>query len=52
MGMRDWFGYSVALLADGDTLAVEAEGEDSKATGVGGDQNDGSMGNSGAVYVF
>jgi len=51
-GMRDRFGYSVALSADGDTLAVGAPYEDSKATGVGGDESDDSMENSGAVYVF
>ncbi len=37
-GSGDYFGYSVALSADGVTLAVGAAGEASAATGVGGDQ--------------
>jgi hypothetical protein len=48
--MSDSFGTSVAL--DGNTLAVGAVGEDSQATGVGGDQADNTATNSGAVYVF
>jgi hypothetical protein len=51
-GVRDLFGYSVALSADGSTLAVGAPSEDSAATGVGGSQNNDSAGGSGAVYVF
>lgn len=48
----DTFGWSVALSGDGATLAVGAWGEDSNATGIGGDQaNNGSV-DSGAVYVF
>ena len=46
----DQFGYSVALA--GDTLAVGAPGEDSSATGVGGNQNDNGGPNAGAVYAF
>lgn len=46
----DQFGTSVAL--DGDTLVVGARRESSGATGVGGDQSDGSAFNSGAAYVF
>lgn len=46
----DLFGYSVSL--SGDTLAVGAPLEDSKATGSGGDQNDNGALSSGAVYVF
>jgi hypothetical protein len=48
----DQFGFAVALSADGATLAVSAPYEDSRATGVNGDQTDNSMKNSGAVYVF
>lgn len=48
----DGFGSSVAVSADGATLAASAPGEDSGATGVNGAQNDESVGNSGAVYVF
>ncbi|MGC1378892.1 MAG: hypothetical protein WA821_21855, partial [Anaerolineales bacterium] len=46
----DWFGWSVAL--SGDTLAVGAYYEDSRATGANGDQADNSAPNAGAVYVF
>ena len=49
---RDWFGTSVALSDDGDTLAVGAEAEESNATGINGDESDNSGGNSGAVYLF
>ncbi len=46
----DQFGNSVAL--NNDTLAVGAVGEDSAATGIGGNQGDNSASGSGAVYVF
>lgn len=46
----DQFGYSVAL--SGDTAVVGAWEEDSGATGVDGDQNDNSLVNAGAAYVF
>lgn len=49
-GEGDWFGQQVAV--SGDTLAVSAFGEDSAATGIDGEQNDGSAPDSGAVYVF
>ena len=42
----------VALSADGNTLAVSAPFEDSRATGIGGDQLDNSVSQAGAVYVF
>jgi hypothetical protein len=48
----DFFGARVALTADGNTLAVGASGEDSNATGMGGDQGNNTARNSGAVYVF
>lgn len=48
----DSFGGAVALSSDGNTLAVGAAGEDSGATGIGGDQADDSVYNAGAVYVF
>ncbi|MEQ9547426.1 MAG: hypothetical protein RIK85_15595 [Marinobacter sp.] len=48
----DLFGTALALSADGNTLAVGAVREGSNATGVGGNQNDNSAGNSGAIYVF
>ncbi len=51
-GADDQFGYSVALSADGNTLAVGAWREDSNATGVNGDQANNGAGGAGAVYVF
>jgi len=48
----DRFGASLALSADGNTLAVGAWNEASCATGVDGNQQDNMCGNSGAVYVF
>jgi len=52
---NDWFGISVALSSDGNTLAVGAWGEDSNATGIstdGAGEADNSASNAGAVYVF
>jgi len=49
---RDYFGSSVALSADGNTLAVGAYGEDSDATGIGGDQLKDNAYGAGAVYVY
>ena len=49
---NDLFGWSVALSADGKTLAVGAPAEDSKATGANGDQANNDSTNAGAVYVF
>lgn len=46
----DGFGSSISL--SGDLLAVGAFGEDSSATGVGGEQADDAAEDSGAVYVF
>jgi hypothetical protein len=48
----DLFGVSLALSADGETLAVSAPREDSIATGIGGDQTDNSAENAGAVYLY
>jgi hypothetical protein len=48
----DWFGGSLALSDDGNVLAVGASGEDSKATGIDGDQTDNSTEDAGATYVF
>jgi drug/metabolite transporter superfamily protein YnfA len=49
-GVNDQFGYSVA--ASGDTVVVGAHAEDSNATGVNGNPNNDSAGNSGAACVF
>jgi hypothetical protein len=51
-GAGDGFGASVALSADGSTLAANATGEDSAATGIDGDQADNSAESAGAVYLF
>lgn len=47
----DQFGSGVALSADGVTLAVAANGEDS-GSGIDGDQDDNSVRDSGAVYIY
>ena len=46
------FGHVVALSADGNTLAVSAFGEASKSTGINGNQDDHSIPQAGAAYVF
>ena len=46
----DRFGTSVAIA--GDTVVVGANGEDSNATGVNGNQSDNSAVDAGAGYVF
>ncbi len=51
-GADDQFGTSVALSADGSTLAAGASNEASMATGIDGDQADDSIAGAGAVYVF
>jgi hypothetical protein len=49
---NDELGSSVALSADGNTLATGAIDESSAATGIGGNQADDSAANAGAAYVF
>jgi hypothetical protein len=51
-GSSDHFGDSVVLSADGNTLAVAAHWQSSKAAGINGDETDTSLPQSGAVYVF
>ncbi len=46
------FGSTIALSGDGTTLVVGAPLESSAATGIDGDQTDGSASAAGAVYVF
>jgi hypothetical protein len=46
------FGYSLALSADGNTIAIGASGESSNATGIGGDQTNTTQSSAGAVYVY
>ena len=48
----DQFGLYLALSADGATLAVAAPGENSGATGIGGDQENSSAPGAGAVYLY
>lgn len=48
----DYFGWSIDLSANGNTLAVGAIGEASAATGINGDQSDNSAPNAGAVYLY
>ena len=49
---NDRFGSSIALSADGSTLAVGASEEASAATGINGNQADNSASSAGAVYVY
>lgn len=49
---NDYFGWRLALSEDGNTLVAGAYGEDSNATGIGGDQSNESMSVAGAAYVF
>jgi len=51
-GQSDQFGLSLSLSRDGNTLAVAAPWEASAATGVNGIQQDDSIPQAGAVYVF
>ena len=51
-GSADIFGSRLAVSGDGNVLVVGAQFEDSGATGVGGDQSDNSVPDSGAVYLF
>jgi hypothetical protein len=46
------FGQVVSLSADGNTMGVSAHFESSSAKGVNGTQNDDSIPESGAVYIF
>jgi hypothetical protein len=48
----DVFGASLAISDNGNTLVVGAEGEESSATGIDGDQSDNTAYASGAAYVF
>jgi len=50
-GASDWFGFSVALSSDGNTLAVGAPFESSDTTGINSKPNE-LAAYAGAVYVF
>lgn len=49
---EDRFGQSVAVSGDGLTIAVGADKEGSRATGIDGDESDNTWSGEGAVYVF
>ncbi|MCA9661433.1 MAG: hypothetical protein KC486_24045 [Myxococcales bacterium] len=51
-GLHDGFGGSVALSADGGTMAVGARNEKGLAAGVGGAQSDNSGFRIGAAYLY
>jgi len=51
-GFGDQFGRSVAISANGNTVAVGAFEENSNATGINGDQTDNSILRAGAAYVY
>jgi len=51
-GLSYRFGHVVTLSQDGNTLAVSAHFEASNAKGIDGDQNDHSIPQAGAVYIF
>jgi hypothetical protein len=51
-GIGDYFGWRVSLSDDGNTMAVNAIGESSSATGINGTQADNTATSSGAVYIF
>ena len=51
-GISDVFGVSCSVSGDGQTIAVGANREDSDAKGVGGDQTNNNITDSGAVYLF
>jgi hypothetical protein len=49
--LNDYFGTSVSVSSDGNTLAVGAQFEDGSIAGIGGTQDD-LLADAGAVYVF
>jgi hypothetical protein len=51
-GEGDQFGFTLALSADGNTLAVGALTEDGGSAGINGNQSDNSASSAGAVYVY
>jgi hypothetical protein len=52
LGAGDPFGASLELSASGARLVVGAPAEASRATGLGGDQADGTAAGAGAAYLF
>ena len=52
LSSNDAFGSAVRLSSSGNILAVTSTGEDSDATGIGGDGTNDNASGSGAVYLF
>ena len=50
--LEDWFAVRLALSGDGNALLVGAPMEDSAAKGVNGREDDDSVDDSGAAYLF
>jgi hypothetical protein len=50
--LNDQFGWALAMSRDGNTVAVGSHLEDSGSKGINGDQNDATMEDAGAVYVY
>ena len=48
----DEYGSAVALNGDGTIMAIAAHSEDSAVTAAGGDEDDNSASDAGAVYVY
>ncbi|HEY0719944.1 MAG TPA: FG-GAP repeat protein [Gammaproteobacteria bacterium] len=48
----DHFGASITLNGDGHTLVIGATGEDSNASGIGGDMSNNDLGSAGAAYLY
>jgi len=48
----DQFGSAVALSGNGAVLAAASNGEDGGSPGIGGNQSDNSVRDSGAVFIF
>ncbi|WP_325892525.1 FG-GAP repeat protein [Grimontia sp. NTOU-MAR1] len=51
-GADHYFGYSVSLSSDGNTLAVGAYKEKSNAQGINGEENNDELDSAGAAYVY
>jgi len=52
IGPTDLFGIRLALSGDGSVLAAAANGEDGGSRGMGGNQSDNSVRDSGAIFIF
>lgn len=51
-GTNDYFGTSVSISDDGNNIAIGAEGEDSNASLINGDQIDNTFSGAGAIYLY